>query len=39
MQGICGMIEFLKNKSPDQVYRLFTSIFIHAGYIYFLLLF
>jgi hypothetical protein len=31
MQGICGMVDFLNNKSPDQVYRLFTSIFIHAG--------
>jgi membrane associated rhomboid family serine protease len=31
MQDVCGMIEFLHPKSPDQVYRLFTSIFIHAG--------
>lgn len=32
MQDVCGMIDFLNPKSPDQVYRLFTSIFIHAGY-------
>jgi hypothetical protein len=32
MQGVCGMIDFLKPNNPDQVYRLFTSIFIHAGY-------
>lgn len=31
MQDICGMIDFLNPKSPDQVYRLFTSIFINAG--------
>ena len=31
MQDVCGMIDFLNPKSPDQVYRLFTSIFIHAG--------
>jgi membrane associated rhomboid family serine protease len=31
MQDVCGMIDFLNVKSPDQVYRLFTSIFIHAG--------
>lgn len=31
MQDACGMMDFLNPKSPDQVYRLFTSIFIHAG--------
>ena len=31
MQDVCGMIDFLNTKSPDQVYRLFTSIFINAG--------
>ena len=31
MQDVCGMIDFLHEKNPDQVYRLFTSIFIHAG--------
>ena len=31
MQDVCGMIDFLHVKNPDQVYRLFTSIFIHAG--------
>lgn len=31
MQDVCGMMDFLDTKSPDQVYRLFTSIFIHAG--------
>ena len=31
MQGVCGLLDFLKNKSPDQIYRLFTSLFIHAG--------
>jgi membrane associated rhomboid family serine protease len=33
MQDVCGMIDFLNIKNPDQVYRLFTSIFIHAGII------
>lgn len=33
MQDVCGMIDFLNVESPDQVYRLFTSIFIHAGII------
>lgn len=33
MQDVCGMIDFLNPKNPDQVYRLFTSIFIHAGFV------
>jgi membrane associated rhomboid family serine protease len=37
MQDVCGMIDFLNVESPDQVYRLFTSIFIHAGIIQLLL--
>ena len=31
MQDVCGMLDFLDPQSPDQFYRLFTSIFIHAG--------
>lgn len=34
MQDVCGMIDFLNPKNPDQVYRLFTSIFIHAGSVF-----
>ncbi|KAF8384463.1 rom-4 [Pristionchus pacificus] len=29
LHGICGMIPF--GDSPNQIYRLFTSIFLHAG--------
>jgi len=31
MSEICGMIPFLNPDKPDQVYRLWTSLFIHAG--------
>ncbi|KAK2161150.1 hypothetical protein LSH36_120g00026 [Paralvinella palmiformis] len=31
MNEICGMIEFLDPKVPDQFYRLWTSLFLHAG--------
>lgn len=37
MQDICGMIDFFKYRKPDQIYRLFSSIFIHAGIIQLLL--
>ncbi|GMR56473.1 hypothetical protein PMAYCL1PPCAC_26668 [Pristionchus mayeri] len=29
LHGICGMIPF--GESPNQIYRLFTSLFLHAG--------
>ena len=28
---ICGMTPFLRHDYPDQIYRLLTSLFIHAG--------
>jgi len=31
MSEICGMIPFHNPDKPDQVYRLWTSLFIHAG--------
>ncbi|KAL8561230.1 hypothetical protein ACOMHN_024486 [Nucella lapillus] len=35
-QQICGMIPFSKENRPDQVYRLWTSIFLHAGLLHLL---
>ncbi|CTQ86667.1 Peptidase S54 rhomboid domain-containing protein [Caenorhabditis elegans] len=32
--GICGMIPFFSGDNPNQIYRLFTSLFIHAGVIH-----
>lgn len=34
MKDICGMIGFYSKDSPDQVYRLWTSLFLHAGLIH-----
>ncbi|XP_048509287.1 inactive rhomboid protein 1 isoform X2 [Athalia rosae] len=31
LHDVCGMIPFLHPEWPDQFYRLFTSIFLHAG--------
>lgn len=31
MSEICGMIDFWNPDSPDQFYRLFTSLFLHGG--------
>lgn len=31
MDDVCGMIPFYFNDTPDQVYRLWTSLFLHAG--------
>jgi len=33
MSEICGMIPFHNSDKPDQVYRLWTSLFIHAGFV------
>ncbi|XP_048575715.1 inactive rhomboid protein 1 isoform X2 [Nematostella vectensis] len=33
---ICGMIPFLKQHVPDQIYRLWMAIFLHAGIIHLL---
>ena len=34
MQDVCGMLPFLKQGRPDQVYRLWTALFLHAGLIH-----
>ncbi|CAG2165452.1 unnamed protein product [Oppiella nova] len=31
MGDVCGMIPFYSDDSPDQIYRIFTPIFLHAG--------
>jgi hypothetical protein len=31
LSEICGMIPFYNPDKPDQFYRLWTSLFIHAG--------
>lgn len=33
MNDICGMLPFGDPDKPDQFYRLFTSIFLHAGWV------
>lgn len=33
----CGLIPFVNEDSPDQFYRIFTSIFLHAGIIHLLI--
>ena len=34
MQDVCGMFSFAHQQSPDQIYRLWTSLFLHAGLIH-----
>ena len=31
MGDVCGMLSFKTKDSPDQVYRLWTPLFLHAG--------
>jgi membrane associated rhomboid family serine protease len=31
MEDVCGMLPFLHRHMPDQFYRLWTSLFLHAG--------
>ena len=31
MGNVCGMFPFFSNDVPDQFYRLFTSLYLHAG--------
>eukprot|EP00794_Sanderia_malayensis_P008920 gene8920-9872_t len=35
--SICGLLPFLKPETPDQVYRLWLSLFLHAGIIHLIL--
>ena len=37
MQDVCKMLPFLFVGEPDQVYRLWTSLFIHAGIVHLLI--
>ncbi|XP_029641046.1 inactive rhomboid protein 2-like [Octopus sinensis] len=37
LSRICGMIPFLYKDKPDQFYRLFTTLFLHAGFIHLIL--
>lgn len=34
MEDVCGMIPFYARDYPDQFYRLFTALFLHAGLIH-----
>lgn len=34
MEDVCGMMPFYSRDRPDQFYRLFTAIFLHAGIIH-----
>lgn len=34
MRDVCGLLPFGANDAPDQFYRIFTSIFLHAGIIH-----
>lgn len=34
MQDVCGMFSFINQGSPDQFYRLWTSLFLHAGLVH-----
>ncbi|EFN63503.1 Rhomboid family member 1 [Camponotus floridanus] len=34
LHDVCGMIPFLHPEWPDQFYRLFTTIFLHAGIVH-----
>ena len=33
MNGICGLLPFNRFNQPDQVYRLYIALFLHAGYV------
>ncbi|XP_040574099.1 inactive rhomboid protein 1 [Lepeophtheirus salmonis] len=37
LQDVCGMLPFIKSNKPDQIYRVMSSLFIHAGIIHFLI--
>eukprot|EP00795_Rhopilema_esculentum_P009388 gene9388-17092_t len=34
LSSVCGLLPFLKLQTPDQVYRLWLSLFLHAGIIH-----
>lgn len=34
MNDVCGMFPFIISDTPDQVYRLLSSLFLHAGVIH-----
>ena len=33
MSDICGMLPFGNPEAPDQFYRLWTCLFLHAGFV------
>jgi len=37
MEDVCGMLPFVHRHVPDQFYRLWTSLFLHAGLLHLLL--
>ena len=37
MEDVCGMLPFLRKNIPDQFYRLWTSLFLHAGLLHMLI--
>ena len=37
MEDVCGMVPFARKNIPDQFYRVFTSLFLHAGLLHLLI--
>lgn len=37
MEDVCGMLPFVQRHVPDQFYRLWTSLFLHAGLLHLIL--
>lgn len=37
MEDVCGMVSFARKNIPDQFYRVFTSLFLHAGLLHLLI--
>lgn len=31
LDDVCGMLPFMRRRRPDQLYRAWTSLFVHAG--------
>ena len=33
MDDVCGLLPFRQRDTPDQFYRIWTSLFLHAGWV------
>jgi len=38
LHDVCGLIAFVEEDEPDQFYRIWLSLFLHAGSVYFLVM-